>query len=671
MSKRRMLRMGLGPGIHLLVWSSLIVVLTIPVTAGTLFWDGTNANVVGPQGGPGTWDALNSNWCRWDESVAGYVNTVWVNGDDVVLSGTGGIVTLGTTGIFAHNMDVSATNYTLRLTGKKLGITGTISGESIVVEENDSKKKGGLVFSADNTFAGSIRSTHWYGWPSLTADGCHMTFDGKWDNGYGSSEGFWFLTNSAVIHVGPNAQINNNCEDLINARSFRIEGTGTNDVLEWDPDFRADHTGYPTNWHNNGLSTINLCNVGMISHHSNNLSTINKKTFSGTNIVYSHHGLITIGKGGSAASWTGVVWTVRGTDQEYDGGINWREPWTLRTETDLTFTGQYWDGAKVAFGNGGTWGSVLTKEGGGALILNGTQGYSTGSVMVVKEGSVVFNTDPGNPGEVYRQINWPGVNPGQYLEVFVSSNGAVEFNSISNRLYSLDSEGDVTLITGRLQVAQGVCLYDKSRLTLQLGDEGRNTPKILADTGVALSGSLVFSWGDPISHGDYVLIETHGADGIAGAFVSVALPEWSRLVTVTNGGTTLRLRVYDPSGDNDGDLIPNAWELTHDLDPDTADGQMDSDGDGVSNYSEYVAGTDPRDASSFLGISLIGRGDSSRLVFPSVTGRTYTVECSTNLLSPTGWKSIFTNLAGTDGNIEVPSTCDVVYPVFYRVRTGL
>ena len=60
--------------------------------------------------------------------------------------------------------------------------------------------------------------------------------------------------------------------------------------------------------------------------------------------------------------------------------------------------------------------------------------------------------------------------------------------------------------------------------------------------------------------------------------------------------------VYDPlapSGDNDSDGIPNYLEYYYRdiLDPETpGDADMDADGDGRTNYQEFLAGTDPAHA---------------------------------------------------------------------------
>ena len=49
----------------------------------------------------------------------------------------------------------------------------------------------------------------------------------------------------------------------------------------------------------------------------------------------------------------------------------------------------------------------------------------------------------------------------------------------------------------------------------------------------------------------------------------------------------------------DGDGMPDTWEIDYGLDPYHYDAQLDLDGDGWSNLSEYLAETNPNDSSSF------------------------------------------------------------------------
>eukprot|EP00494_Astrolonche_serrata_P018345 UN18537 len=39
--------------------------------------------------------------------------------------------------------------------------------------------------------------------------------------------------------------------------------------------------------------------------------------------------------------------------------------------------------------------------------------------------------------------------------------------------------------------------------------------------------------------------------------------------------------------------MPDGWEVTHKLNPQTDDANMDADNDGINNLAEYQAGTNP------------------------------------------------------------------------------
>lgn len=54
------------------------------------------------------------------------------------------------------------------------------------------------------------------------------------------------------------------------------------------------------------------------------------------------------------------------------------------------------------------------------------------------------------------------------------------------------------------------------------------------------------------------------------------------------------IQIVDMSLDTDGDLLPDAWELTHRLRPDENDAALDTDADGLANSAEYSRQTNPR-----------------------------------------------------------------------------
>ena len=77
-------------------------------------------------------------------------------------------------------------------------------------------------------------------------------------------------------------------------------------------------------------------------------------------------------------------------------------------------------------------------------------------------------------------------------------------------------------------------------------------------------------------------------------------------------------------------------------------GVADPDHDGMNNFAEWIAGTNPTNAASNLRLTLVSATNASHIVvsWPSVAGTTYWLERSTNLT--TGFNSIVaTNITAT------------------------
>ena len=102
------------------------------------------------------------------------------------------------------------------------------------------------------------------------------------------------------------------------------------------------------------------------------------------------------------------------------------------------------------------------------------------------------------------------------------------------------------------------------------------------------------------------------------------------------------LVVPTPVGDADGNGLPNDWERRHFLQRTGTDPDGDPDGDALSNFGEWLAGTDPHNAFSRFQISGISLVDTSTgtpnrkvtLSWPSVEGRTYTVMRAERIVDP-------------------------------------
>jgi hypothetical protein len=147
---------------------------------------------------------------------------------------------------------------------------------------------------------------------------------------------------------------------------------------------------------------------------------------------------------------------------------------------------------------------------------------------------------------------------------------------------------------------------------------------------------------------------------------------------VHSGGTlTYGSLVLDPTGDADGDGLPNGWEQAHGLDPfsnignDGASG--DPDGDGFTNLQEYLNGTDPHIPDSPLRItSILRQGNNVLLTWATIAGKTNVVQATAGasgsysnnfadlspVIIPTGSA---TNYLDVGGATNTPSR-------FYRVR---
>lgn len=79
----------------------------------------------------------------------------------------------------------------------------------------------------------------------------------------------------------------------------------------------------------------------------------------------------------------------------------------------------------------------------------------------------------------------------------------------------------------------------------------------------------------------------------------------------------------------------------------------DPDGDGFSNYSEFIAGSDPTNGASFLAAGIVGAADSAPFVnFVAYSGRSYSIESRADLQPSSTWQP-FTNIPTLDSNLLV------------------
>ncbi|MGD0615525.1 MAG: thrombospondin type 3 repeat-containing protein, partial [Verrucomicrobiota bacterium] len=117
--------------------------------------------------------------------------------------------------------------------------------------------------------------------------------------------------------------------------------------------------------------------------------------------------------------------------------------------------------------------------------------------------------------------------------------------------------------------------------------------------------------------------------------------------------------------------ISYAWLQQYKLPINTNTDSSDADGDGMNNWQEWIAGTDPTNPSSVLEmLAPASTNNPSGLVvsWQSVNTRTYYLQRSTNLTAEPAFSSIQSNIVGQAGTTSYMDTnASGSGPCFYRV----
>lgn len=177
----------------------------------------------------------------------------------------------------------------------------------------------------------------------------------------------------------------------------------------------------------------------------------------------------------------------------------------------------------------------------------------------------------------------------------------------------------------------------------------------------------------------HTLIEYTGprAGNLEG-FALVSTPETNDWCMITddaneNGEGVVLYRQFRPAEDTDTDGLTDDWELRYFGSTAATDGHADPDGDGMSDFNEFRAGTDPTNALSQLSIRSVAVDATNVLIgWQTVGGRTNVVQAAS---SPTG------DFTDRSPPLVIPGSGDVLAshldsgrgtnsPArFYRVRT--
>jgi hypothetical protein len=145
-------------------------------------------------------------------------------------------------------------------------------------------------------------------------------------------------------------------------------------------------------------------------------------------------------------------------------------------------------------------------------------------------------------------------------------------------------------------------------------------------------------------------------------------------VRTTVATNTFKL-AFHTGGDTDGDGMPNEWEITHFGGFSNALATGHGDTDWMNNLQEYIAGTLPTNAASFLTETMDAPVfDADICEFespvPTTPDRLYDVWWTTNLAAPQIWHPANLNVPGQAGGAAVPLRVTNAHP-FAVFRTGV
>jgi hypothetical protein len=171
-----------------------------------------------------------------------------------------------------------------------------------------------------------------------------------------------------------------------------------------------------------------------------------------------------------------------------------------------------------------------------------------------------------------------------------------------------------------------------------------------------LLGNISFSLPGNAQQGQHYTLRFSYVDGAADMDTPYQLESFPGSVWVMSAATNT------PSMTSDEWKKAFFGSLTNSLALDTAD----ADGDGVANWKEYLAGTNPTNAASCLQFSsAVNATGGTTLSWLSAPGKTYVIECASSI-NATTWTTLGTVVG--DGTVkQVTESCNG-NAQFYRIR---
>jgi len=110
---------------------------------------------------------------------------------------------------------------------------------------------------------------------------------------------------------------------------------------------------------------------------------------------------------------------------------------------------------------------------------------------------------------------------------------------------------------------------------------------------------------------------------------------------------------YRGAADADQDGLPDQWESAFFTNATAALPGADADGDGASNYQEYLADTCPTNTGSCFDAGWCGDETCNDIVFHGSANRVYTLLFTTNLFPAPSWRTVQSGVLGQGGETHI------------------
>jgi hypothetical protein len=294
--------------------------------------------------------------------------------------------------------------------------------------------------------------------------------------------------------------------------------------------------------------------------------------------------------------------------------------------------------------------------------------------------------------------NWTGAGSGLYIGA--SDNGVIQNNVFNGNLaYALDSQtgmggGIYCEIDGlgNIRIVNNT-LFNNSAPSPVLGDLGGGIALNLLTNTLVLANNIIVSnsggiWlrsgqppatyrnncvANPINYSGLSTLGPGAGDiNLDPKFTNSSAGDFHLLSDspCIDAGTA----VFAPLTDRDGTPRPldgkNTGSAAFDIGAyEYINPKADSDHDGMPDWAELIAGTDPTNPNSILKLqaSFPATNNSMVLSWPSVTDRTYTIEFK-SLLSDANWLTLTNDIRGTGALLQVQDSLSFGSNRVYRLE---